>query len=160
MNMIKKTVCFTGHRTYKPNEAEEKRLYAAIEELILQGYCIFAAGGARGFDQEACEAVLKLKEKYPQIKLKLILPFKNQFEHEGDWLDTSIELYKKHIESADETEILYDSYKRGCYYQRDRALVDCSLVCVAYCRRKNGGAAYTLRYARENNKKIINIAET
>lgn len=159
MNMMEKTVCFTGHRTYDPDEAADKKLYDTLEKLINCGYCVFAAGGAKGFDQEACETVLKLKEKYPYIKMKLILPFKNQFEHEKDRSDTSIALYKKHIRLADETIILYDGYKRGCYYQRDRALVDCASLCVAYCVRKNGGTAYTLRYAGEKNKKIINIAE-
>lgn len=42
--------------------------------LIEKGYCYFGAGGALGFDTVAAQTVLHLKEKYPHIKLILVLP--------------------------------------------------------------------------------------
>jgi uncharacterized phage-like protein YoqJ len=46
--------------------------------LIRHGATHFYAGGALGFDTIAALTVLRLKKLYPQIKLCLILPCKNQ----------------------------------------------------------------------------------
>ena len=69
--MKEKTCCFTGHREIAPSEfAKIKgRIREKIEALIEQGVIYYGAGGARGFDTLAAEAVLELKGKYPQIKL-------------------------------------------------------------------------------------------
>lgn len=40
-----------------------------IERSIQAGYVYFGAGGALGFDTLAAQMVLKLKERYPDIKL-------------------------------------------------------------------------------------------
>ena len=75
MALPDKMACFTGHRELK--EDPELLFYKVLEkteQLIRQGYVYFAAGGARGFDAIAAQAVLKLKEKYPHIRLILVLP--------------------------------------------------------------------------------------
>lgn len=78
-----KTVCFTGHRQLQEPIAEiERRVTETVEALIRKGYLYFGAGGARGFDALASEAVLKLKAAYPQIHLILVLPFDWQYRHE------------------------------------------------------------------------------
>lgn len=78
--MKEKTCCFTGHRKI-PSEQYNRiaeRLKAEIIGLIRQGVIYFGVGGALGFDTMAAQAVLALKESYPQIKLILVLPCKTQ----------------------------------------------------------------------------------
>lgn len=74
--MKEKTCCFTGHREIP--SGQRRRIFAkteeAIEGLIKKGYLYFGAGGALGFDTIAAFAVLKLKERYPDIRLILVLP--------------------------------------------------------------------------------------
>ena len=53
----------------------KKRTRAAITALIEKGIIYYSAGGARGFDTNAAETVLELKEDYHQIKLILVLPY-------------------------------------------------------------------------------------
>ena len=78
-----KTVCFTGHREIKENyNILFLKVYSVVENLIKNGYLYFGSGGARGFDILASEVVLKLKKKYPNIHLILVLPFINQYEKE------------------------------------------------------------------------------
>ena len=78
--MRSKTVCFTGHRELPADDLPKisKRLEDALATLIEQGYRYFGAGGALGFDTLAAQAVLRLRERYPQIRLILVLPCLNQ----------------------------------------------------------------------------------
>ena len=153
-----KAVCFTGHRAVKDISAVCKRLTELIGELIRDGYRTFLSGGARGFDALAAETVLQMKEKYPGIALNIILPFECPYEHEGGWTDAEIASHKSQLDRADSTVILQSGYKRGCYYLRDRYLVNNATLCIAYQTRNSGGTAYTVKYAKGRNIDIINIA--
>ena len=87
-----KTLCkrcaFTGYRPGKmPWGFDERdgrclefkfRLREALEYLIGLGYADFMSGGAQGFDLIAAELVLSLREKYPWIRLIMVLPFEGQ----------------------------------------------------------------------------------
>ena len=76
MALPDKMACFTGHRELREDpELLFHKVLEKTEQLIRQGYVYFAAGGARGFDAIAAQAVLKLEEKYPHIRLILVLPF-------------------------------------------------------------------------------------
>ncbi len=157
--MRKKTACFTGHRKMEEPPAEiEKRLTQTIEGLIQAGYLYFGAGGARGFDALASETVLKLKEKYPQIHLILVLPFDEQYQKEGNWSRMEIEQYHRLKTLASKVVILAKEYSSGVYYRRNRHLVDHASVCIAYLRRQNSGTSYTVNYARLKTTEVVNLA--
>ena len=78
--MKDKTACFTGHRDIPPLKRPgiKHRLEREIEKSIQAGYVYFGAGGALGFDTLAAQTVLKLKGRYQDIKLILVLPCKTQ----------------------------------------------------------------------------------
>ena len=63
-------------------------------------------------------------------------------------------MYSRIKAAADEVVILHESYLPGCMQERNRALVDSSSACIAFCRRATGGTAYTLRYARSRGLEI------
>lgn len=73
LDMKSKAACFTGHRTLPEENLPEiaERLENALIALIEQDYCYFSAGGALGFDTLAAQTVLRLRERYPQIRLIL-----------------------------------------------------------------------------------------
>ena len=77
-----KICCFTGHRDIPARILPDlkRRLAETVELLIGQGVCCFAAGGARGFDALAARVVLEMRERYPPVKLILVLPFEGQEE--------------------------------------------------------------------------------
>ena len=155
-----RTVCFTGHRKMgEPADVVEARVAEIAEGLIQQGYQCFCAGGARGFDALASRVVLRLREKYPLVQLVLVLPFWNQYKNETGWTEEDVVEYHRLKTAAHEVIHLQQDYSRGCYYKRNRYLVDASSVCVAYQRSDKGGTAYTVHRAAEKGLQIIHCAD-
>lgn len=150
------TACFTGHRQLREPAAElTLRVSAAVTDLVQSGYIYFCAGGARGFDALASEAVITLQARYPQIQLILMLPFAEQYRHERGWSGAEIEQYHRLQAQASQVLVLAPGYRSGVYYQRNRQLVDASSVCITYLSRPNSGTGYTVRYAQTRGLRII-----
>ena len=152
------TVCFTGHRDIDSRKALllPSKLKKILEELIKRGACRFRTGGAIGFDTLAALCVLELKEKYPNIKLDLKLPCRDQSKA---WNDNEKKVYEYIISQAATVEYVTDSYTAWCMHERNRRLVNGSQVCIAYLTQSQGGTAYTFAYALEKDLEVINIAE-
>ena len=152
-----RTACFTGHRELPTEKIPEisKRLEGTLVTLIEQGYCYFGAGGALGFDTLAAQAVLRLRERYPQIRLILVMPCLNQTR---GWPQEDIGTYEEIKRCADKVTHTSEHYFRGCMQKRNRHLVDNSSVCICYLTKPSGGTAYTVDYARRMGLRIINIA--
>ena len=154
------TACFTGHRQLREPALEiMDKIIETVEGLVQSGYLTFCAGGARGFDVLASEAVLTLQARYPQINLVLKLPFYEQYRFERGWSNAEIDQYHRFQEKAAQTTILSQDYRSGMYHQRNRMLVDASSVCIAYMTRKRSGTGYTVSYAQEQGLRIINLAD-
>ncbi len=156
--MRNRTCSFSGHREISKGDYKrmKERLYAEIETLINEGYLFFGVGGALGFDTEVALAILDLKSKYPNIKLILVLPF---LEQADGWSLQDIALYENIKSKADKVKYTAEQYHSGCYYKRNRHLINNSSVCIAYMRKNTGGTAYTVKYAQEQNVRVINIAK-
>jgi len=157
--MKEKTCCFTGHRKIANNQKAEikKRLENTIQELFfLKGINTFLAGGALGFDTLAAQAVLSVREKFPEIKLKLYFPCLNQRK---GWSNEEINIYEEIKNQADEYRYISEEYSKGCMQMRNRALVDDSSTCICYLNREIGGTAYTVNYAKKKGLEIINLAK-
>ncbi len=155
--MRSQTCCFTGHRNIPPEAwpALSQRLEAAVERLIGEGYRRFAAGGALGFDTMAAGAVLRLRKKYPQIRLILVLPCPSQADR---WPAADIAVYRRILRQADQVVYTSQCYTRGCMFLRNRRLVDLSSVCLCYRTSPTGGTAYTVRYAQSQGLRVENLA--
>lgn len=153
-----KTCCFTGHRDI-PSEVYQ-RLFSKTEEmvenLIKEGYLFFGAGGALGFDTIAALAVLKLKEKYPDVRLILVLPCLSQTR---GWSSHDVGIYEDIKSRADKVVYTSEEYTKGCMHKRNRHLVDNSSACIAYLTENKGGTAYTVAYAQKHGLTIYNVAE-
>ncbi len=149
-----KICCFTGHRILSDSISKILRyeLYNVIEELIKEGFNIFRTGGALGFDTIAAETVLKLKIQYPNIKLVLMLPCKNRTK---SWDQEDIMRYEAIKLQADDVIYISEKYTRGCMHLRNRRLAEESSICVAYCTRSTGGSVYTVKYAYQQQLKVI-----
>ena len=125
-----------------------------IIDLIEKGYLFFGAGGALGFDMLAEQTVLKLKERYPNIRLILVLPCLQQTK---GWNENDIALYEDIKLKADKVVYTSKEYTIGCMHKRNRHLIDNSSVCVCYLTKNMGGTFYTVNYAKLKNINVINI---
>ena len=146
--------CFTGHRDI-PSEilpALAAKVETVVLVLIADGIRYFYAGGALGFDTLAAETVLRLSDQFPQIKLILALPCREQTR---GWPAVSVSRYEHILRRTNEVIYTSEHYTRGCMQRRNRFMVDHSAVCVAYCTRATGGSAYTLPYARKAGLRIL-----
>lgn len=150
------TACFTGHRTVPivKRPIVKERLKETVESLIRQGYLYFGAGGAMGFDTMAAECVLELREKYPNIKLILVLPCRDQT---AKWSEKDVQKYNEILGLCDKITYVSEYYTDGCMLERNRRLVDGSSVCIANKTRERGGTAYTVNYAYKSDVEVINL---
>lgn len=149
--------CFTGHRKIPAEHLRQlpDLLDQTLERLIRRNIVVFRTGGAIGFDTLAALKVLEKKEQYPNIRLHLFLPCRDQ---DKGWSSINRSVYDEILSCTDEICYIQDRYSRGCMQERNRKLVDGSHCCVAYCTSEKGGSAYTLQYAKKKNLRIINLA--
>ncbi len=148
--------CFTGHRIIPSADLPKikKALSETVRILAEGGMTEFICGGALGFDTLAAEEVLRQKEDFPHIRLTLCLPCKNQAER---WNQTQKAVYERILDAADSTVCLFDRYVPGCMQMRNRYMVDHAHVCIAYYTGGSGGTAYTVRYAKDKNVRILYV---
>ena len=136
-----KTCVFTGHRELGP-DFSKKKLKDEIKGLLLQGVDTFLCGMAIGFDLLAAETVLSLKRKNPQIRLVACIPCIGQEKY---FSKADQKRYVFALQKADEKVILSDGYYKGCMQVRDKYMAERGDVMLAYCKKQEGGTAYTVR---------------
>ena len=138
----------------------QKELAAKLEDTIIglidRGIRFYGAGGARGWDTLAAQIVLRLKGRYPHIKLILVLPCLTQTR---GWRLEDVAEYERIKAQADKIVYTSQQYTPGCMHKRNRHLVDHSSVCVCYLNRESGGTAYTVDYAEKQKLEVINLAQ-
>lgn len=152
-----KTCCFTGHRKLQSVLLSQLRqeLEQTVRQLIGEGICYFGAGGALGFDTLAAEVVLQLRQEFPHIRLILVLPCPNQTR---GWPLEDVVRYEHIKAAADKVVFVSSRYTPSCMHKRNRHLVDCSSVCVAYCTSTMGGTAFTVNYAQAQKVRVLFVA--
>lgn len=163
---VVRSCCFTGYRPNKfPFPLEDSsREYKKFDNLLIKtllsliddGCHIFYTGMAMGFDILAAEAVLFLKQAYPDkdIRLFCAIPFEQQEQtFTNEWKMR----YNKILNQCDNAVVLSDIYYAGCYQKRNQYMVDRSDYVLTWYDGKVGGTRNTLKYAEKNLKYIVNI---
>ena len=146
------TACFTGHRTYDGSRNEE--LASAVRGLYALDYRNFLCGMAVGFDIEAAEVVLALREELSGLRVVAVIPFEEtQRGFPEEWRSR----FERIVAEADEVIVLASKYSVAAYTVRNNFLVDNASACIAYFDGSKGGTAYTVRRARKCGAQIINI---
>ena len=149
---------FTGHRGI-PEELSgrlreklrERIAYLHEEEKI----GTFYAGGCVGFDTLAAQETLEYRAAHPDVRLVIVIPYRNQSE---SWNYESQKEYERIKASATEVVCLAERYFRGCTHQRNRYMVQRNSVCVCYLTKEKGGTASTVKYALRNGLFVRNLA--
>ena len=158
-----KSVCFTGHRNVKKTAELKNNLLEQLVKLIDEGATDFYAGGAVGWDMLCERAVIELREKYPYIKLHLVLPCPAE-EQTAKWNENDKREYIELLSAADMVEICSEHYYDGCMKVRNQAcrLIRCLRVLLQRKQkaqrhgadRKNGGKKAHLYYQSLEIKRI------
>ena len=154
---------FTGHRPQKLpwgyDESDARciavkgALAGQIAALASIGVTDFFSGMADGTDVWAAQAVLKLRENNPEIKLHCIIPHPGQ---ETRWNRAAQDRYRAILALADDVQTLSPRYYDGCLQARNRYLIDAAgYVLAVYDESGNGGTAMTVDYARRQGRRVI-----
>ena len=151
--------CFTGHRRIERRHSLfiVPSIKKVLRKKYQQGFRIFRAGGALGFDTAAALSVLELRGELPDIKLHLILPCRDQ---DSRWNEYDKRVYRSILHAADEIVYAEEYYVSGCMHKRNRMLVDGSQCCIAYydgAESGKSGTEYTYKYALQKNLELINL---
>lgn len=140
------TVTFCGHTQISQSEKIENWLYDVTQKLIEQGATTFYLGGYGAFDSLAASVLREQKKQYPQIKLVLVLAYLNTGRDTSGYDGT---VYPP-LETVP---------RRFAISHRNRWMVESSDVVVAYVLHDWGGAATTLRCAKQKKKQIISYRD-
>ena len=157
--------CFTGHRPeslkWLLNEhsdrviALKQVLADAIEGAINEGFCDFYCGMARGIDTFAAEEVIRKMPDYPDLRLHAVLPCPEQHL---PWSEQDRKRFQSNLEYASSKTIISPLYTKTCMLSRNRFMVDNSERLIAVWNGFfKGGTAYTVRYAKNEQKEIYLI---
>ena len=139
-------VTFCGHAQISQSEKIEKWLYDVTQKLIEQGATTFYLGGYGAFDSLAASVLREQKKQYPQIELVLVLAYLNTGRNTSGYDST---VYPP----------LETTPRRFAISHRNRWMVEASDVVVAYVLHDWGGAATTLRCAKQKKKQIISYRD-
>ena len=163
MEMTNKTVCFTGHRPnklkgYNPKSNKDLlwKIHNTIVDLIEnRDVDTFINGLALGIDLWSAKIVIKLKEKYPHIKLISACPCK---KHPSKWNEEGKKLWSEVWLSSDKSIVVTDEYYKPYLMQiRNKWMVDNSDIVLAVWDGTSGGTANCVNYAKEQEKELIII---
>ena len=154
--------CFTGHRPEKlPWGGDEQdvrcmrlkeELACHLEGIYLAGCTHFLCGMARGCDFYFAEAVLRLRQKYPEVTLEAALPCDTQADA---WPAAERRRYEHLLAECDEVTFVSHRYTPGCMQRRNRYMVDSSAVLLAVFNGTAGGTMQTILYAQRQGLKVI-----
>lgn len=160
---MNKTACYTGHRPsklkgYEPIQNKEllweiqRQTVSLIEDF---GVTTFINGLALGVDLWSAKIVIKLKEKYPHIKLISAIPCKN---NPKKWNKQSQDLWQEVVDKSDEVVLVTDEeYKPYLMQIRNQWMVDRSDYVICVWDGSKGGTGNCINYAQKQNKQIIRI---
>jgi uncharacterized phage-like protein YoqJ len=137
----------------------EKRLKEEIEKSIEMGYDTFIIGACYGFDLLAAEIILKKQQIISvdisnKIHLIAAVPFQGQAVN---FSQSDQDLYYKVLDQCDEVVTLNPSYRRGCYSERNRWMVDHASHLICYFNGKPSGTGNTVKYAKKKGLSIVNL---
>ena len=154
--------CFTGHRPAKLpwgyNERDPRcvRLKERIADAVLlayqEGYRHFLCGMAQGCDLYFCEAVLALRERYPEVTVEAAIPCPTQADA---WPEAERDRYRELVARCDMETMVSDTYSSTCMQRRDRYMVDHAMLLIAAFDGTAGGTRYTVEYALRRGIEIL-----
>ena len=158
-----KVACFTGHRPNKLKgyEAQDNKdllwriYYACVDLIENKDVSTFINGLALGVDMWSAKIVIKLKEKYPHIKLISAIPCRN---HSCKWKKQDIDICQEICDKSDEVVLVTEEdYKPYLMQVRNEWMVNKSDYVVAVWDGTKGGTGNCVNFSIKQNKQIIRI---
>ena len=145
------TVTFCGHADFCSSQEYEEKMLLFLEKYVGEKTAEMFLGGYGNFDLFAHYCCKKYKEKHPNVKLVLVIPY---LCNDNDYKRQEYQKYDSTIYPEIEDKPL-----RFAIVHRNRWMIKKSDLVVCAISREWGGAYKSYKYAKKLNKKIINIID-
>ena len=149
--------CFTGHRPQKlsrPVDDIKVDLENEILAAVRDGYTCFISGMAYGTDIWAGTIVVRLKDRFPDLKLIAAVPFP---DFAAFWSDEWKHRYDFLLSRADYVRVICPEYCPEAYRLRNQWMVNHASRLIAVYDGKPGGTYNTIRYAMQAGLTVITL---
>ena len=150
------TVAFFGHRYIENIALVEHLLEKHIERLLLENEYVFFLVGRNGdFDRCVSSSVVRIQKRMGKERgsLVLVLPYVTaEFQNNQQ----SFEEYYGDIEISHKASV---AHPKAAIQIRNREMADRADLVICYVNQDCGGAFQAVRYAKKQNKPILNLAE-
>ena len=154
-----KVLYITGYKNFElgvfDNKAKEvafikKGIQKRLENLIQEGLEWVIISGQLGVELWAGEAVIELKQTYPELRLAILPPF---LQHESNWNDKNKEYYLAIVSQADFVQpVSNQPYVNPIQFKnRDQFVLNkTDGALIFYDDEKEGSPQYFWKKAREH----------
>ena len=140
--------CFFGHSDTPQHIFPQ--IEAAVEKLIRSGRANeFLVGNQGQFDRMTLDVLRRMKERYPQITYRVVLPYMPKGGGAGSGYADGETMLPEGIECV---------HPRYAISWRNRWLVEQSDFVLCYVTHSWGGAVQFVKLAERKGKEIINLA--
>ena len=149
------TVAFFGHRYIDNSFQIADRLDIIIEKLIKEKpFVEFLVGKDGEFDQLVSSAIRRAKRNFRDDNSFhiLVLPYPK-----AQYVD-NIESFEEYYDEIEICEASSAAHFKAAIQIRNREMVDRADLIVCCIDHESGGAYQTVKYAKKQNKEIINLA--
>jgi len=130
------------------------RLLDAVEAAYAEGYGHFLCGMAQGCDLYACECVLELKQRHPEVTVEAAIPCPSQA---NAWSEAEQARYRRLLAQCDYETVVSAAYSPSCMQRRDRYMVDHASLLIAMFDGSPGGTRYTIEYAMRRGLDVVDL---
>ena len=151
------TVTFFGHRYIDNPFKVEELLEEQIRKLINEKeYVDFLVGRNGELDQYASSAVLLIRKNVrdDNSALVLVLPYPT-----AEYLNNE-EYFHNYYTDVEISYTASKAHPKSAIQIRNREMVDRADLIICYIEHNEGGAYKSVKYASEQNKPIINLANS
>lgn len=155
--MKKATTCFfIGYKDIVPDDELLERLNSTLNRMINDGITDFYSGGEQGWDMICENAVLNLKQSFPQIKLHLILSCKPE-EHCKRWSLKQKAEFDRIYGAADSVEVVNKKPYSDGVQERNNRLAKLGEFCICcFDSKYRGGMNRIESTVNKIGKDIVN----
>ena len=146
---MSKKCCGFGNRTvYEKIQAE---IDAAVEKAIAMGCTEFFNGDMGDFDRMFFSAVKRAKKLHPEIRIFCEKPYLTKE------LQINKEFYISNFDEIIIPDASASAHYKAAITKRNQFMIDESDVVLIYTIKEYGGAYTAKKYAKMQNKEIIEI---
>lgn len=150
------TVAFFGHRYIDNPLKVEALLEEQIRKLINEKeYVDFLVGRNGEFDQCASSTVLRVRKNVrdDNSALVLVLPYPT-----AEYLNNE-EYFHNYYTDVEISYAASKAHPKSAIQIRNREMVDRADLVICYVESNHGSAWQTVKYAMDQKKKVVNLAE-